>query len=172
MLGYRGIEGFSGELSREIAAMPEENIQPENVQPEDTQPEDIQPDVTEVLTLGFEWMKQLTTLSAGSIVVIGTFLSNIFPTDEQGTLTVPWYTELLIGAAFVSFGVSLIVSAKAMNTYRAILEGFQHGEGPEKLYTRTRELTISWPLRAFTAGVICFGVAVLLNLGLDSVISY
>jgi hypothetical protein len=131
---------------------------------EDIQPEDIHPDVTEVITLGFEWMKQLTTLSAGSIVVIGTFLSNIFPTDKQGALTVPWYTDLLIGAAFVSFGVSLIVSARAMNTYRAILEGFLHGGRPEELYTRSRELTISWPLRSFTVGVICFGAAVLLSM--------
>jgi len=45
--------------------MPEEDIQPEDtqpedIQPEDIQPEDIQPDPTEVITLGFEWMKQLT----------------------------------------------------------------------------------------------------------------
>jgi hypothetical protein len=75
VLGYHGIEGFSGELSREMAAMSEE---------------DTHPDVAEVIKLGFEWMKQLTTLSAGSIVVIGTFLSNIFPTDNQGTLTVDY----------------------------------------------------------------------------------
>jgi hypothetical protein len=149
VLGYRGIEGFSGELSRETAAMPEE---------------DIQPDVAEVITLGFEWMKQLTTLSAGSIVVIGTFLSNIFPTDTQGALTVPWYTELLIGAAFVSFGVSLIASAKAMNTYRAVLEFHLHGDRPEEIYSPIRRLTIFLPLPSFTVGVICFGAAVLLNM--------
>jgi hypothetical protein len=159
VLGYRGIEGFSGELSREIAAMPEEDIQPE-----DTQPEDIQPDVTEVLTLGFEWMKQLTTLSAGSIVVIGTFLSNIFPTDNQGTLTMPLGIKLLIGLAFVGFGVSLIVSAKAMDTYRGILERFLRRERPEEIYSRATKITISLPLLFFTVGVICFGLAVLLNM--------
>ena len=131
MLGYRGIEGFSGELSREIAAMPEE---------------DIQPDVTEVITLGFEWMKQLTTLSAGSIVVIGTFLSNIFPTDKQGTLTIPLGIKLLIGAAFVGFGVSLIVSAIAMNTYRGILEFSLRGDRPEEIYSPVKRITIFLPL--------------------------
>jgi hypothetical protein len=149
MLACRGIEGFSGELSREIAAMPEE---------------DTHPDVAEVIKLGFEWMKQLTTLSAGSIVVIGTFLSNIFPTDNQGTLTIPWVIKLLIGAAFVGFGVSLIVSAKAMNTYRGILELFLSGDRPEEIYSLATRITISLPLRSFTVGVICFGVAVLLNM--------
>ena len=83
MLGYCGIEGFWGELRREIAAMPEE---------------DKGPDVAQVITLGFEWMKQLTTLSAGSIVVIGTFLSNIFPTDKQGALTGPWSDRPVMSA--------------------------------------------------------------------------
>jgi hypothetical protein len=149
VLGYRGIEGFSGELSREIAAMPEE---------------DPHPDVAEVIKLGFEWMKQLTTLSAGSIVVIGTFLSNIFPTDNQGTLTIPLCIKLLIGLAFVGFGVSLIVSAKAMDTYRDISERFLRRERPEEIYNLATKLTISLPLPLFAGGVICFGVAVLLNM--------
>jgi len=46
--------------------------------------DDIFPDYTESIKLGFEVAKQLTTLNAGSIVVIGTFLSNIFPTDKTG----------------------------------------------------------------------------------------
>jgi hypothetical protein len=149
VLASRGIESFSEELSREIAAMPDE---------------DTHPDVAEVIKLGFEWMKQLTTLSAGSIVVIGAFLSNIFTTDKQGTLTTPFCVKLLIGAAFVSFGVSLIVSAKAMNTYRGILELFLRGDRPEEIYSPATRITISSPLFFFTAGVICFGVAVLLNM--------
>src|SRR5215217_2003623 len=125
--------------------MPEEDIQPEDTQPEDIQPEDIQPDPTEVITLGFEWMKQLTVLSAGSIVVIGTFLSNIFPTDKQGTLTMPCGIKLLIGLAFVSFGVSLIASVFAMNTYRGILEFHLRGDPPGQIYTWYRKLTIYLP---------------------------
>jgi uncharacterized membrane protein YfcA len=126
--------------------------------------EETHPDIAEVIKLGFEWMKQLTALSAGSIVVIGTFLSNIFPTDKQGTLTIPLGIKLLIGAAFVGFGVSLIVSAIAMDTYRAILVLFLRGDRQEEIYSRTRRLTIYLPLRSFAVGVICFGAAVLLNM--------
>ena len=71
-------------------------------------------DLTESIKLGFESTKQLTTLNAGSIVVIGTFLSNIFPTDSQGALTVPLYIKLFVGAAFVGFGASLIFSTLEM----------------------------------------------------------
>src|SRR5215203_3535641 len=70
--------------------------------------------LTESIKLGFESTKQLTTLNAGSIVVIGTFLSNIFPTDSQGALTVPLYIKLFVGAAFVGFGASLIFSTLEM----------------------------------------------------------
>jgi hypothetical protein len=64
----------------------------------------------------------------------------------------------------LSFGVSLIVSARAMNTYRGILERFLRGERPEEIYSLATRITISLPLRFFTVGVICFGVAVLLNM--------
>jgi hypothetical protein len=80
------------------------------------------PDLTEAIKLGFEAMKQLTTLNAGSIVVIGTFLSNIFPTDRQGTLTVPLYIKILIGLAFVGFGASLLLSTYVLILYRRMLE--------------------------------------------------
>jgi len=46
-------------------------------------------DLSESIKLAFEAAKHLTTLNAGSIVVIGTFLSMIFPTDSQGILMVP-----------------------------------------------------------------------------------
>jgi hypothetical protein len=88
-----GIEGFSGEVSRAIAAMTED----------DKTKMVAAPVLTVSIKLGFETTKQLTTLNAGSIVVIGAFLGAIFPTDKQGTLTVPLYIKLLIGGAFRSF---------------------------------------------------------------------
>jgi hypothetical protein len=105
--------------------------------------------MSEQQTLGFEAIKQLTTLNAGSIVVIGTFLSNIFPTDKQGALTVPLYIKVLIGAAFVWFGASLILSVLAMIEYR---------------FGSKAEPRFILPLTSFTGGIICFGAAVLLNL--------
>jgi len=62
----------------------------------------------------FETTKQLTILSSGSIVVIGTFLSNIFPTDKHGILAIPNGIKLLIATAFVGFGGSLISATITM----------------------------------------------------------
>jgi hypothetical protein len=122
-------------------------------------------DVAETVRLGFEAMKQIATLSAGSIVVIGTFLSNIFPTDEQGALTVPLYTKLLIGAAFVGFGVSLFFSTRAMIRYNNALETFLTTLGQRaRVSSPGRRRLINLPLVSFTVGLICFGTAVLLNL--------
>jgi hypothetical protein len=124
-------------------------------------------DYTEGIKLGFEAMKQLTTLNAGSIVVIGTFLSNIFPTDKQGTLTVPLYIKLFIGAAFVGFGASLLLSTRTMIRSRRKLEGLitlaRQGDSPASI-TYSYSTPISWQLAFFTGGLICFGAAVLLNL--------
>jgi hypothetical protein len=155
VLGYHGIEGFSGELSREIVGMPR-----------DDRPIDVDlSDFAETVKLGFEAMKQIATLSAGSIVVIGTFLSNIFPADEQGALTVPWYTKLFIGAAFVVFGVSLFFSTRAMIRYNNALETFLTTFGQRVRFSPpARRNLINLPLVSFTVGLICFGIAVLLNL--------
>ena len=91
---------------------------------------DRQPDMTEVIKLGFEGAKQLTTLSAGSIVVIGTFLSNIFPTDKQGTLITPGYIKFFIAVAFLGFGASLLFSVAALSIYESVLT-FHTGQPQE-----------------------------------------
>jgi hypothetical protein len=114
-------------------------------------------DRTEAIKLAFEATKQLTTLNAGSIVIIGTFLSDIFSTDKQGTLTAPLYIKLLIGAAFVGFGASLLSSTFAMLVYRNILES-------RGIFSLDARVDILLPLASFAGGLICFGAAVLLNL--------
>lgn len=48
----------------------------------------------------------LTTLNAGSIVLIATFLRDIFPKTEGGVLDVALYVKLLIAASFLFFGIS------------------------------------------------------------------
>lgn len=53
-------------------------------------------------------LKQITTLNAGSIVVIGTFLKDIFPSTRGA-----WLTGLIV-AAFVLFGISLALSTAVM----------------------------------------------------------
>jgi hypothetical protein len=127
------------------------------------------PDITEAIKLGFEAMKQLTTLNAGSIVVIGTFLSNIFPTDNQGTLTVPLYVKILIGLAFVGFGVSLFFSALTMHLYRESFESHLYsrvGRTPSQYDPAdiAKRRFKPLPIVFFTGGLICFSTAVLLNL--------
>jgi hypothetical protein len=143
------------------------------------------PDLTESYKVAFETIKQLTTLCAGSIVVIGTFLKDIFP-SKNGTLDVGAGIKLLITLAFISFGLSLIVSSYAMLDYSRslrFLELSRTPEGREELqqryrrprllvpvpftrgYTTLPQLLLRYlPLPFFTAGLLFFGVAVVLNL--------
>jgi hypothetical protein len=59
----------------------------------------------------FETVKHLTTLSAGSIVLIGTFLQDIFPKGPGGELAVGAFTKWLIAGSFILFGASLIAAS-------------------------------------------------------------
>src|SRR5215211_3736468 len=77
--------------------------------------------LAEVVKLGFQSMTQLTTLNAGSIVVIGTFLKDIFHTSN-GTLDVSPTIKLLIAAAFVCFGASLIFATMALFGYTRVMQ--------------------------------------------------
>jgi hypothetical protein len=136
------------------------------------------PDLEESLKVAFETIKQLTTLNAGSIVVIGTFLKDIFP-SKNGSLDVGAGMKLLIALAFVFFGLSLIFSTYAMLDYSRRLRHFEiwrtptgreklmHSQPPNLLEEAGRSI---WailrllPLPTFTAGLLCFGLAVVLNL--------
>jgi len=124
------------------------------------------PDYTESIKLHFENLKQLTTLNAGSIVVIGTFLKDIFP-RENGTLDVSAGIKLLIALSFISFGVSLVLASYGMFQYARRLWLFErHGQItrlPPGL-TLGRLLVRFLALPAFSTGLICFGAAVLVNL--------
>jgi hypothetical protein len=57
------------------------------------------------LNLGFESLKHLTTLNAGSIVLIATFLRDIFP--HQISLGL----KFLVAGSFILFGLSLASAA-------------------------------------------------------------
>jgi hypothetical protein len=142
------------------------------------------PDLTESYKVAFESVKQLTTLNAGSIVVIGTFLKDIFP-SKNGSLAVGAGMKLLITLAFISFGLSLLVSSYAMLEYSQMLrfsELWRIPEEREKLrqqrpwplvpvpfrrgtYIGLWQLLVRYlPLPIFTAGLLFFGLAVVLNL--------
>jgi hypothetical protein len=121
----------------------------------------------EIINIGFEAIKQLITLNAGSILIIGTFLSDIFPTNADGTLAGPRYMAYLVGAAFVNFGLSLIVAVLAMFVYQSALVLYVEEE--ESFYENHVLRHISWvtilgPFGFYAVGLICFGLAVLLNI--------
>ena len=125
--------------------------------------------LAEVVKLGFQSMTQLTTLNAGSIVVIGTFLKDIFHTSN-GTLDVSPTIKLLIAAAFVCFGASLIFAAMALFGYTwtmqdILLVGDRADRGLlGALEAAARSRIRQLPLPFFTAGLLCFGLSVILNL--------
>jgi hypothetical protein len=60
------------------------------------------------LTQGIDYVKHLTTLSAGAIVLIATFLKDIFPQDIGLVL------KILIAASFIFFGLSLVSASFLM----------------------------------------------------------
>ena len=73
---------------------------------------------------GFEVVKQLTTLSAGSIVLIGTFIKDIFPRDAHtGALAVDSISKGLIISSFILFGLSLVASSVSMYVCTQEVEG-------------------------------------------------
>jgi|SRR5215203_1215502 len=113
------------------------------------------------LTLLFEWLKQLTTLNAGSIVLIGSFLQGIFP-SKDGILTVGLGIKLLIGAAFVFFGFSLMMSVFSMWFHTS---KFRESRQGASVYDRGEWIVfLTLPLLSFLLAVVCFGAAVLSNL--------
>ena|SRR5215217_3544465 len=142
---------------------------------------------TESIKMAFEASKQLTTLNAGAIVIIGTFLKDIFP-SKHGTLTVGPFLKGLIASSFICFGVSLLLASIAMvynaRTVRTLYDVAWEDQLREKKGLPPREarrisgiaarlLLLSyfigrraslWPLPFFTAGLLCFGLAVVLNL--------
>ena len=144
------------------------------------------PNYTESIKIGFEAVKQQTTLSAGSIVVVGAFLKDIF-SIENGTLNVGesplgdiifW----LIVLAFVMFGLSLVTSSIALQYYPRRLWLHIHEPHVEELdpkpvpqapgeserVAQFREFATdrgkAMSVFFLNIGLISFGAAVVLNL--------
>jgi hypothetical protein len=83
----------------------------------------------EALKQSFEVIKQLATLSAGSIVLLATFLKGIFPKDAAGALAVSLGSKWLIATSFVLIGASLLACGIYLYAYKKQLK-----------YLRTRKL--------------------------------
>jgi hypothetical protein len=106
----------------------------------------------EGLKAELEVVKHITTLNAGSIVVIGTFLKDIFPIAMGTGL------KLLIAAAFLLFGLSLALSAGGMY---ALSGRISESRAFDKFWAR---LVLWPPLVFFVLALVCFGIAVLIDL--------
>jgi hypothetical protein len=134
-------------------------------------------DYTESIKLGFESVKQQTTLSAGSIVIIGTFLKEIF-SIKNGTLNVGegplgdiifW----LIVLAFVMFGFSLVTSSLWLHIHEPLAEEHHPQQVPQApgesaWVAQYREFATdrgkAMSVFFLNLGLISFGAAVVLNL--------
>jgi hypothetical protein len=102
-----------------------------------------------------EVLKHITTLNAGSIVVIGTFLKDIFPgvPGEMGRCL-----KLSIAASFIGFGVSLALSAATMYAVSGRISVRR------RFSTLEARIWLLPPLIFFVFALFCFGIAVLIDL--------
>ena len=116
-------------------------------------------DVQESFKQGFEGVKHLTTLNAGSFVLIATFLKDIFPKKSDGSLNVAPFDQILIGASFLFFALSLAFSAFSLWGLATLLRSRKD--------FRKKTLLFRWyiglPAFFFVSGLSCFGTPVLIN---------
>jgi hypothetical protein len=111
--------------------------------------------VKESIKSGFESVKQFTTLSAGSMVLIGTFLKDIFP--KLGEF--PFWIKLAIACALLSFVLSLLWATSFS------LVGFSNMLRSKKLFagevSKQYRFLIIPPALLYSAGLTLFLLAVL-----------
>jgi len=117
---------------------------------QDPTPEALQ----ESIKSGFESVKHLTTLNAGSIVLIATFLRDIFPP------TIDELLKWLIALSFLFFAISLAGAAIAMWYFSVMVRSWR----PFQQIRGRYRTAIAAPSFCFVYGLCCFGMAVLINL--------
>jgi hypothetical protein len=111
--------------------------------------------------MAFDNLKHLATLSSGSIVIIGTFLSDIFPKKTDGTLAVSSDVPRYIEGAFLCFGVCLVACVVFM-----FMEAYamRHEDKDSLLKDwRVTIVTGTTSFLPFLLGLALFGAAVLLG---------
>ena len=149
--------------------MNNDNI-PTGTEAREGQPTDTE--AREALKFGFDSVKQLTTLSSGSIVLIGAFSKSILPTSESGQLSLnPPGLKYLLVLSFISLGASTLLGAYATFLHIRLMRdlGKYLGEhGPNEVYEfepqRTAVWRMTWSFYLFVFGLLCFGTLVLVSL--------
>jgi hypothetical protein len=115
-------------------------------------------DVQESFKQGFEGVKHLTTLNAGSFVLIATFLKDIFP-KQDGRLALDRFDVFLIGTSFVFFAASLAFSTFSLWALAVLLRSIR----PYQQKTLRFRWYIGIPAYFFVSGLSCFGTTVLIS---------
>jgi hypothetical protein len=113
--------------------------------------------VFDISKLSFETTKHLTTLSAGSIVLLVTFLEKLFNTNRE------WIA--LIGIALVSFVLSIICAMFSMTQWPDTMLFYLASDKTERrsqAYKQRR--TDRAAFLAFLLGIICLVIFALKNL--------
>jgi thioredoxin-dependent peroxiredoxin len=110
------------------------------------------------ITLGFEAVKQLTTLAAGSTVLIATFLKDIFPKlAEQGNM-LKW----TVSGAFLFFGASLVAATYSLGGLAVMSRSWKQIRTPRTRWRYRRFLAL--PPFFFVTGLLLFSLAVLIHI--------
>jgi hypothetical protein len=104
-------------------------------------------------------LKHMTTLGAGAVVLISTFMSDIFPKDKDGTLALTGFEKALLGLSMLCFGLTVFCAVTVLFSFvfRYVLEVVL----PDR--------TIRW----FTGLVLYaffFGIAIFANLVVRTVV--
>jgi hypothetical protein len=115
-------------------------------------------DVRESFRLGYESVKQVTTLTAGSFLLSATFLDTIFRSAGSAAHLAP-DVKILIGGAFLCFVLSLVFATFSMWRIAALVRS-------RREYYR-KKFKIRWnivmPSFFYIMGLSLFGTAVLAN---------
>jgi hypothetical protein len=119
----------------------------------------------EYFKLSHDSQKHLTTLTAGSIVLISTFLKDIFPKTKNGTLLIGMPIKVLIAVSFICFGCSLLAATWLLGRYSTRTLEVTSAPGPDFGEREVvRRIARATAFSGFWLGLAFFGLAVLANL--------
>ena len=121
--------------------------------------------IEDIVSMPFETAKHLTTLDAGSIVLIGTFLKDIFPKDKNSSaLAISDSAQFLVASSFVAFGVSLLTASFFLFLFfRAPRLAAYYGRDLREQVERTSLFFYLLSFLPFVLGQAFFGYAVLVE---------
>jgi hypothetical protein len=99
----------------------------------------------------------MTTIGAGAVVLIATFMKDIVPTHDNGTLLLKGWAKIMLGYAVASFGVTVLLAVTGL--LWAVWASVD--ESPSGTLTpRTVRVITLLVVYAFTLGLAAFSYVV------------